>query len=59
MATFDVFYSPIKELSEKIREKENKIKEIEKQITKIRNCKNKVGLKEFEGITKSDMIVTI
>ena len=49
----------LKELSEKIREKENKIKEIEKQITKICNCKNKVGLKEFEGITKSDIIVTM
>ena len=49
----------LKELSEKIREKENKIKEIEKQITKIRNCKNKVGLKEFEGVAKSDLVVTM
>ena len=49
----------LKELSEKIREKENKIKEIEKQITKIRNCKNKVGLKEIEGVAKSDLVVTM
>ena len=49
----------LKELSEKIREKENKIKEIEKQISKIRSCKNKVGLKEFEGVAKSDLVVTM
>lgn len=48
-----------KELSEKIRGIEKKIKEIEKQITKIRNCKNKVGLKEFEGVAKSDLVVTM
>ena len=48
-----------KEVSEKIREKENKIKEIEKQISKIRSCKNKVGLKEFEGVAKSDLVVTM
>ena len=49
----------LKEIAEKIREKENKIKEIEKQINKIRSCKNKVNLKEYEIITKSDMIVTM
>ena len=49
----------LKEIAEKIRERETKIKEIEKQIYKIRSCKNKVNLKEYEIITKSDMIVTM
>ena len=48
-----------KEVSEKIRGIEKKIKEIEKQISKIRSCKNKVGLKEFEGVAKSDLVVTM
>ena len=51
--------SQFKELSEKIRVIEKKIKDKEKQISKIRSCKNKVGLKEIEGVAKSDMIVTI
>ena len=51
--------SQFKELSEKIRVIEKKIKDKEKQISKIRSCKNKVGLKEIEGVAKSDLVVTM